>query len=115
MNEQKIAKKISQLMLEKKALDIKLINVKGLTSLTDYFINCSSESDPQTKAIKNHIERSLSKEFKLKPLHVEGFENLRWILMDYVNIVVNIFHTQEREYYDIERLWADADIKIIKD
>jgi len=115
MNEQKIAKKISQLMLEKKALDIKLINVKGLTSLTDYFINCSSESDPQTKAIKNHIERILSKEFKLKPLHVEGFENLRWILMDYVNIVVNIFHAQEREYYDIERLWADADIKIIKD
>ena len=115
MNEQKIAKKISQLMLEKKALDIKLINVKGITSLTDYFINCSSESDPQTKAIKNHIEKSLSKEYKLKPLHIEGYENLRWVLMDYINIVINIFHIKEREYYNIERLWADADIKTIKD
>ena len=59
MNEKKIIDDISQLMLDKKALDIKIINVIGLTSLTDYFINCSSQSDPQTRAIKNHIEEQV--------------------------------------------------------
>ena len=59
MNDKKIIYEISQLMLDKKALDIKIINVIGLTSLTDYFINCSSQSDPQTRAIKNYIEEKL--------------------------------------------------------
>ena len=114
MNDKKIADKISQLMLDKKAIDIKIINVKGLTSLTDYFINCSSGSDPQTKAIKNHIEDNLTKEYNIKPLHIEGYEGLKWILMDYINIVVNIFHEEEREYYDIERLWGDGKVKKVK-
>ena len=90
MSEKKIVKRISELMLDKKALDIKIIDVIGLTSLTDYFINCSSQSDPQTRAIKNHIQDELSKEFQIKPLNIEGYESLRWVLMDYVNIVVNI-------------------------
>ena len=111
----KIIKRITELMLEKKASDIKVIKVINLTSITDYFINCSSDSDPQTKAIKNHIQNNLSKEFRIKPNHVEGYENLKWVLMDYINIVINIFSKEEREYYNIERLWADADIKIIKD
>jgi len=114
MNEKKIAHKISQLMLDKKALDIKIINVTGLTSLTDYFINCSSESDPQTRAIKNHIQDQLFEECKIKPLNIEGYEGLKWVLMDYINIVVNIFHKEQREYYNVERLWADGKIEEIK-
>ena len=70
-------------MLEKKALNIKIIKVDKLTTLTDYFINCSSDSDPQTRAIKNHIQDILSSKYNIKPLHIEGFENLQWILMDY--------------------------------
>ena len=62
MSEKKIVNRISELMLDKKALDIKIIDVIGLTSLTDYFINCTSQSDPQTRAIKNHIQDELSKE-----------------------------------------------------
>ena len=92
MNEKKIAHKIAQLMLDKKAVDIKIINVTGLTSLTDYFINCSSESDPQTRAIKNHIQDQLFEEYNIKPLNIEGYEGLKWVLMDYINIVINIFH-----------------------
>ena len=101
-------------MLEKKALNIKIIKVDKLTTLTDYFINCSSDSDPQTRAIKNHIQDILSSKYNIKPLHIEGFENLQWILMDYASIVINIFSKEAREYYDIERLWADAEIQTIK-
>ena len=101
-------------MLDKKGLDIQIIDVKGLTSITDYFVNCSSQSDPQTRAIKNHIQDTLSSKHKIKPIHIEGFENLQWILMDYATIVINIFNKESREYYDIERLWADAEIQTIK-
>ena len=114
MNEKKIINDIAQLMLDKKALDVKIINVIGLTSLTDYFINCSSQSDPQTRAIKNHIEEQLLEKYKIKPLHIEGYEGLRWILMDYINIVVNIFNEEERKYYDVERLWGDGKVKKVK-
>tara|TARA_Y100000994_G_scaffold155538_1_gene127377 strand:- start:501 stop:845 length:345 start_codon:yes stop_codon:yes gene_type:complete len=114
MNEKKIAHKIAQLMLDKKAVDIKIINVTGLTSLTDYFINCSSESDPQTRAIKNHIQDQLFEEYNIKPLNIEGYEGLKWVLMDYINIVINIFHKEQREYYNVERLWADGEVEDIK-
>ena len=114
MNEEKLIYEITQLMLDKKALDIKIIDVSGLTSLTDYFINCSSQSDPQTRAIKNHIEEQLLEKYKIKPSHIEGYEGLRWILMDYINIVINIFNEEERKYYDVERLWGDGKVKKVK-
>ena len=114
MEEKVITKIISQLMLDKKGLDIQIIDVKGLTSITDYFVNCSSQSDPQTRAIKNHIQDSLFEKYQIKPSHIEGHENLKWILMDYISIVVNIFNEAEREYYNIERLWSDAKITKVK-
>ena len=114
MEEKIITKTMSKLMLNKKALDIQIIDVRGLTSITDYFVNCSSQSDPQTRAIKNHIQDSLFENYKIKPLHIEGYENLKWILIDYVSIVVNIFNKTQREYYNIERLWSDAKITKVK-
>ena len=110
----KIVKIVTKCLLEKKACDIKLINVEKLTSLTDIFIVCSSESDPQTKAITNHIKDSLSKQ-GIKSWHTEGYQQLRWVLIDYVDIVINIFNKEARGYYNIERLWADADIKLIEE
>tara|TARA_B110000438_G_C15763220_1_gene628288 strand:+ start:445 stop:822 length:378 start_codon:yes stop_codon:yes gene_type:complete len=115
INYQKLSKKISQLMLDKKGIEIKIINISKISSLTDYFIICSSESEPQTKAIANHIIDNINLEFKIKPLHTEGIENLEWVLLDYVNIVVNIFNKKTREYYNIERLWGDAKITNIKE
>ena len=114
MEEKILTKIISQLMQDKKGLDIQIIDVKGLTSITDYFVNCSSQSDPQTRAIKNHIQDSLFEKYQIKPSHIEGYENLKWILMDYISIVVNIFNEAEREYYNIERLWSDAKITKVK-
>ena len=115
INYNKLPKAITQLMLDKKATEIKIINVSKLTSLTDYFIICSSDSEPKTKAIMNHIKDKIHEKYNIKPLHLEGIENFEWVLLDYVNIVVNIFNKEKREYYNIERLWADAKITLIKE
>ena len=104
-----IVKNITDLMLDKKAIDITLIDVKGITTLTDYFIICSSESDPQTRAIFNHIKNELTIE-NMKPWRTEGEEHLNWVIMDYINFVVHIFNKETRSYYDFERLWGDANI-----
>ena len=109
----KIAKKITKLMIDKKALDITLIDLKGITTLTDYFIICTSESDPQTRAIFNHIKDQLIKK-DVKPWKSEGYEHLHWVVMDYINFVVHIFNKETRDYYDFERLWGDAKITKIK-
>lgn len=115
INYNKLSKAITELMLDKKATEIQIINVSKLTSLTDYFIICSSDSEPKTKAIMNHIKDKVREKYNIKPLHLEGIENLEWVLLDYVSIVVNIFSKEKREYYNIERLWADAKITLIKE
>ena len=110
-NQKKMSKKISQLMIDKKAVDVTLIDLQKITTLTDYFIICTSESDPQTRAIFNHIKDELEKD-NIKPWRTEGYEYLHWVVMDYINFVIHIFNKETREYYDFERLWGDA--KIIK-
>ena len=106
--------RISELMLEKKAIDIKVIDVKGITTLTDYFVICTSESEPQTRAITDHINFTMKKEGKLS-WHIEGYQHLDWVLIDYVNIVVNVFSKITRDYYEFERLWADGIITKVQD
>ena len=108
------AKKISDLMLEKKALDIIIIDVQKITTLTDFFIICTSESEPQTRAITDHIYEQM-KEDGMRAWHIEGYENLDWVLLDYVNIVVHVFSRDSRSYYDLERLWADGKITQVHD
>ena len=103
---------IAALMLDKKALEIKIFDVKKITTLTDYFIICTSESDPQTKAIVNHIERSLRKK-GMRPTSSEGLNNNEWVILDYIDIIIHIFSTEKRKFYDLDRLWADAKIKTI--
>ena len=102
-------KKIASLMIDKKALDVKIINLNKLTTLTDYFIICTSESEPQTRAIFNHIKDELNKN-NIKPWKTEGYEHLQWVIMDYINFVIHIFNKETREYYNFERLWGDAEI-----
>ena len=108
-----VVKNITNLMLDKKAIDITLIDVKGITTLTDYFIICSSESDPQTRAIFNHIKDELTIK-NMKPWRTEGEEYLNWVIMDYINFVIHIFNKETRSYYDFERLWGDANIIKVK-
>tara|TARA_B100000902_G_scaffold391040_1_gene441029 strand:- start:1608 stop:1991 length:384 start_codon:yes stop_codon:yes gene_type:complete len=103
------SKRISELMVDKKALDIQIIDVRDITTLTDFFVICTSESEPQTRAIADHINRTMKTEGN-SSWHTEGYEYLDWVLVDFVNIVVHIFSKKSREYYDFERLWADGKI-----
>ena len=113
-NSHQIASQIANLMMDKKALDIQILDVRGLTTLTDFFVICTSESQPQSRAICNHIEDEMLKE-GIKPWHKEGIEELNWVLVDFVNIVAQIFSRESREYYDFERLWGDAKITKVDD
>ena len=108
------AQRISELMLEKKAVDIIIIDVRKITTLTDFFVVCTSESEPQTRAITDHINLTMKKE-GTPSWHIEGYEHLDWVLIDYVNFVVHIFSKETREYYEFERLWADGVITKVKD
>lgn len=80
-------------------------------AVTDYFILCHGTSDIQVKAIADAIIEETLKETGTKPWHKEGFENAEWILLDYVDVVVHIFKEETRTFYNLEKLWADAEIK----
>ncbi len=110
----KLSHRIAALMLEKKALNIKIIDVRGITTLTDFFVLCTSESEPQTRAIADHINLEMKKE-GVDSWHVEGYQHLDWVLVDFVNIVAHIFSKEARDYYEFERLWADGKIIEVKD
>jgi len=113
-NSQQIASQIADLMLDKKALDVQILDVRGLTTLTDFFVVCTSESQPQSRAICNYLQDEMLK-VGIKPSHREGFEKLDWVLVDFVNIVAQIFSPESREYYDFERLWGDSKITKVDD
>lgn len=99
---------------EVKGNDIDILDLREIDNAAcDYFIICNGNSNTQVNAIVNSIQKTVSKELKDKPWHVEGMENAEWVLMDYVNIVVHVFQKQIREFYDIESLWGDAKITSI--
>ncbi len=78
------------------------------TSIADYFVIASANTSTQVSALANSVEKTVRKEAKDRPIHVEGKENASWILMDYGNVVVHLFQNETRAYYDIESLWNDA-------
>lgn len=92
---------------DKKAEDIKIMNVSEISPITDYFIVCSGDSMVQVKAIADEIEDRMDKAgYTIN--HREGYNDAKWILLDYNDVIVHIFYKEEREFYNIERLWADA-------
>jgi ribosome-associated protein len=97
---------------DKKAEDIDVLNVQDLTVIADYFVICSANSDQQVRAIARSIDDKLS-EKGIEPKKVAGMNDARWVLMDYADVIVHVFHKREREYYDLERLWSDAE-KILR-
>lgn len=107
-------RKIAELMLEKKASNIKIFDVRKITTFTDHFIVCNSDSEPQSKAIFSHINKTLRSK-GIKASNVEGESKLDWVLMDYIHFVVHIFNQEKREFYNIDRLWGDAKITMIED
>jgi ribosome-associated protein len=96
-----------QAAIEKKAQDPVLLELKGMTSLTDYFLLCNGKSDRQVQAIAQAIEEALKKK-GIRPIGQEGTVEGKWILMDYDDVVVHIFLEPVRKFYDLEGLWIDA-------
>ncbi len=99
---------------EKKGSGIVQINLTKIdNSVCEYFIVAHADSNTQVKAIASHIENHLRKQYKIKPLHSEGYENAQWVLLDYNSIIVHIFQQETRNFYKLEELWADAELEII--
>ncbi len=105
-DELKLISQIVDLALEKKAFDIISLDLRELSSVSDYYLICSADSEPQVKAISDNIKNNTI----IKPFHLEGYEQFRWVLLDYGEIMVHIFRTKDREYYKLEKLWADAEL-----
>lgn len=112
----KLGRTIIDCIQEKKGSGIIQINLTNTdNSVCDFFIIAHGDSSTQVKAIAAHIENYLKKQYKIRPLHTEGYENAQWILLDYGYIVVHIFQQETREYYKLEDLWADAELEIISE
>jgi len=109
-----LAKMIAELALEKKAEDIVVMDLSKLSGFTNYFVIATGNSDIHIKSLADYIEDELS-QYKVKVWQKEGYVNLKWILMDYVDVVVHIFDAETREYYDLETLWADAEKIVVRD
>jgi len=101
-------------MQEKKGQEIVSIDIRNFKSaIADFFVICHAESRPQVEAIADSVEETVFKNSGELPAHKEGKENAEWILLDYVNVVVHIFRKEKRDFFGIERLWADARIRTV--
>ncbi len=93
---------------DKKANDVTVLKLIGVTTFTDYFAICSANSSRQVQSISDEIEDRLRAK-KIRPLHIEGYTNAEWVLMDYGPFIVHVFNEKSRQFYDLERLWRDAE------
>jgi ribosome-associated protein len=97
----------AELALGRKAIDVVALDLRGISSATDFFLLATGNSDIQVRAIAEHVLEGMKEEGD-RPLHVEGMDRGRWVLMDYVDMVVHVFHPSAREFYQLEHLWGDA-------
>ena len=103
-----LATKAAHYAEDKKALDIKILDLREMTSMTDYFIICTGEVEEHVKAIVKSVEKGLIESDAFKAWHIEGYNTGNWVVMDYFDFVVHIFKPESRDYYNLEKLWADA-------
>ncbi len=106
---------ITNALHEKKAKEVVLLDVRELTTLTDYFIVCHGTSETQIRALANSVSEKTKEDVGESVWKKEGLEARRWIILDYVNVVVHIFSEEKREFYGIERMWNDAVRTVIED
>ena len=97
----------AELALDLKAEDVVALDLRGISSATDFFVLATGNSDIQVRAIAEHVRDELKK-LGVRPLHVEGLDKARWVLMDFVDFVVHVLHPSARAFYQLELLWGDA-------
>jgi len=96
-------------LADRKAIDTVVLDLRGLSSATDYFVIVSGTSDAHVRGMADHLVTALAPA-GVKPHHVEGLEQGRWVLLDYFHFVVHVFHPELRDFYQLERLWGDAPV-----
>ena len=111
---EKNVERIINLIMEKKGENIVILDLRKITSVADFFIVTTGNSNVHVRAIAEEIREKMKKENKTIPWHIEGFKAQKWILIDYVDIVVHIFDYNSRLYYSLERLWEDAKSRHVK-
>lgn len=107
MDSQEKAIKIGKILDNKKGEDIAVLKVAGITSITDYYVIVTAKNTVHAKTLCDEIEEQLKKQ-GVSPRNIEGYQSAMWILMDYENVIVHVFYEETRKFYDLERLWSDA-------
>lgn len=102
-----LAKLAAQISHDNKAEDVIILDLRGISSVTDFFVIATCTSDRQIRAVADHIEEH-AREVGQKPFGISGYDSASWLLADYVDVVVHIFDAEHRSYYDLELLWGDA-------
>jgi ribosome-associated protein len=108
MTPDKLAQLVAGYAADVKAIDPIELDLRDVLGYTDYFVIATGNTDRQTKAIHDRIHQGLKKEHRLLPRRVEGLAEARWILMDYLDVIVHIFTPEAREFYRLEQLWGEA-------
>lgn len=108
MDSKQLALSIAKLLDSKKASSVKVLKVRDLTILTDYFVIASGTSSTHVKSLAEEVEFQLGQQ-GVKPLRTEGYDTKSWILLDYGEVIVHVFYPEARNFYDLEHLWADSE------
>jgi ribosome-associated protein len=103
-----LAKTCAEFASNKKAEEIVVLDLRSISTFTDFFVICSATSEPQLKAIANEIETRLREDCAIRPSTIDGFPTSQWIVLDYLQVVVHVFHRDKRAFYSLEDLWGDA-------
>ncbi|MEJ7656983.1 MAG: ribosome silencing factor [Thermoleophilaceae bacterium] len=109
-----LAERIAAIASDRKAIDIRIVDLRGLVAYTDTLVVCSGNTERQTKAVHDAIHRELKDEHGLLPRRVEGEREARWILMDYLDCVAHLFTPEARSFYRIDQLWGDAPARVVE-
>ena len=105
----KLVSAIVKILDDKKAQNIEVIKVNDISTITDYFVICSGGSTTQIKALSDAVEVGIKEQFDLNVSHREGYTSASWVLLDYINVILNVFQGDARDFYKLERLWADGE------
>ena len=108
----RLAEEIAELAADKKAIDILVLDLRGVVGYADFFVICSGGTERQTKAIHDGVHLGLKERHGLLPRRVEGLSEARWILMDYLDVVVHVFTPETRAYYRLEQLWGEVPSRV---
>ncbi len=109
MNSKELAMKAAKILDDKKATRVKVLKVRDLTVIADYFVIAGGTSSTHVRSLAEEVEFTLKEEQNMPPIRTEGFNTQNWFIIDYGNVIVHVFSPDARDFYDLEHLWADGD------